>query len=99
MQNRINELGEFSSDEQYICKVCMRQATENQAKEERWYYSVQKKDDLDTQNLQYFDFNDVEYVCHEHYKTLDKEEALNYVEIGYPYYSSLQLNNNNINTY
>jgi len=98
-QRRINELGEKPPDEQYICMICKRKATREQAKDEKWYYCVNKKEDLDTQNMQYFDYTDVSYVCNEHYKTLSMKETAKYVEIGYPYYSSILIDSLNITTF
>ncbi len=95
----INELGEKNSREKYICRTCKREVLQEDARKEKWYYYINKKEGISSQNMQYFDFNDVEYVCNEHYKTLSEEESPKFVEIGYPYYPSLLINNQNITTF
>ena len=98
-ETKVNELGEKISKEKYICKVCKREVIKDIAKKEEWYYSVNKKEENHTQNIQYYSPNDVEYVCNEHYKTLPDKESPKFVAIGYPYFSSLLISNQNITTF
>ncbi len=98
-ETKVNELGEKISKEKYICKVCKREVLKDMAEKEEWYYCVNKKEESHDQNIQYFNCSDVEYVCNEHYKTLSDKESPEFVEIGYPYFSSLLINNQNITTF
>ena len=98
-EKKINEMGEKVSKDRYICRTCKRKVTEEEAREEGWHYCINRETDVGGEAIQYFNSEDVEYVCNKHYKTLPDDESPKFVEIGYPYYSSLLINNHNITTF
>jgi len=96
---KVNELGEKSSEEKYVCRTCRREVTKNVAGREGWYYCIKRGENMGGGIMQYFNSDDVEYVCSEHYRTLSDKESLKFVAMGYPYYSSLLALNQNITTF
>ncbi len=93
---KINELGEKSNKEKYSCRACKREVSLQDARQEAWHYCIEGKEDAANQS---FGPEAVEYVCQEHYRTLSAEESPRFVEIGYPYFSSLLIDNKNISTF
>lgn len=93
-EKKVNGLGIQTDEGKYVCKVCKREVNKENAEKEQWHYCITiDKEPLDKQ---YFSFNDIEYVCHEHYRTLSSEESQKFVQLGYPYFSSLLVDNKNI---
>lgn len=95
----INELGEKLNKEKYACKVCQRKVVLDKAKEEEWFFCIHNESSSTEKELQHYNMENVDYVCNEHYKTLSEGESAKYVEIGYPYFSSLLLSDKSIITY
>lgn len=96
---KINQLGEKDHDGSYICKVCGRQVKTKEAKTEGWHYSIIHSDNslnFDHTNIKYYASEDVEYVCREHYRTLSKDDAKQFVKVGYPYEESILTDQQNI---
>jgi hypothetical protein len=96
---KVNQFGEKHSKEKYICRVCKRKVPLGKAREDEWYYCIKGKGTAEDKDNQFFNQEDVEYVCNEHYKTLSDKESPGFVAIGYPYYTSISMSDHNITTF
>ncbi|MDD5066018.1 MAG: hypothetical protein PHF84_03110 [bacterium] len=98
-KKNIDELGIKWGREKYICRVCRRKVTKKAAEREEWYYRVKGKEKGTGKSLQYFYPNEVEYLCYEHFRTLPRHEAVQFVVVGYPYFSSRLMGRENISSF
>ncbi|HMB01092.1 MAG TPA: hypothetical protein VKS21_08915 [Spirochaetota bacterium] len=93
MHSSANTLGISIDRDQYRCRTCKREVDLATADKEGWYYRFKDHRRIPGPGprMQYVDSSELEYVCNEHYQTLNAEEAGKFVALGYPYLDSLML--------
>lgn len=95
-ENTINELGEKTPHCSYTCKVCRKNVDIDKVREEEWFFQIKNSSTTEPGVMNYFSENEVDYICNEHYNTLDDNEIQNFAPVGYPYFASVILNDSQI---
>lgn len=89
----VDETGVKNSKDVYICSKCKKAVNLEKAREHGWHYKIKcsEKDMiyLDKNKMGYVHIKHVSYICAEHHQKLTQEEAIEYVEIGLPYFLSV----------
>lgn len=97
VEEMVNELGEKKPRSSYICKVCRKNVDIDKAREDEWFFKIKNSSFTPIAGaMNHFSENEVDYVCHEHYNTLDDCEIRKFAPVGYPYYASLILNDSQV---
>lgn len=92
MKGNLGELGIKTGGGPYVCGVCGRISTLEQAEREEWHYRLKGEGEEPGDR-------EAEYLCNEHYRVLPEHEACQFVLIGYPYQPFLEKSRKNISTF
>ena len=89
----VDETGLKNSREDYTCRACEKKVKSGHIQKKRWYYKIKVNETdlihLEKNKIGYVSAEKVSYLCREDYSKLSKEEAIEFVEIGLPYFISL----------
>ncbi len=96
----VDETGIKNLKEDYTCDLCNKKKPRNKIQSIGWYYKINKKEKdlihLEKNKIGYVHIDNVTYICNEDYKKLTAEKASDFVEIGLPYFISLDGQNGGI---